>query len=264
MSIPLVPETGIEIHNSLIFYPYVKDSIMQPLYTREDFKASKSRQLLPIRCLRCGKTAYRTKHYIQSSLNPRHNRPGDFCSLLCFNIYTNPPIVVQCLQCQTSFKKWASQIKRSTRHFCSSSCAAKWNNAHKTKGTRVSKLEVWLSKKLPELYPAIEFHFNRKDAINGELDIFVPSLKLAFELNGIFHYEPIYGPEKLASIQTNDTRKTQACFERNIELCIIDTSTFKKFKEQRAMRFLTIIQNIINSKLSGSSPVVSGCLASTT
>jgi hypothetical protein len=108
-----------------------------------------------------------------------------------------------------------------------------------------------LSKKLPKLYPTLEFHFNRKDAINGELDIFIPALKLAFEMNGVFHYEPIFGPEKLTSIQTNDHRKMLACAEHGIELCVIDVSSFTYFKEQRAMKFLTIIQNIINSKLSG-------------
>jgi hypothetical protein len=149
----------------------------------------------------------------------------------------------------------ASQIKQSKHHFCSQSCACTYHNAHKTTGTRVSKLETWLSSKLPELYPSLEFHFNRKDAINGELDIYIPSLKLAFELNGIFHYIPVYGPEKLAKMRTNDSRKVQACLERNIELCVIDVSHQKYFKEQRALEFLPIITNIINSKLSGSSPV---------
>jgi len=45
------------------------------------------------------------------------------------------------------------------------------------------------------LYPDLVIHFNKKDAINSELDIYIPSLKLAFELNGIFHYEPIFGKE---------------------------------------------------------------------
>jgi hypothetical protein len=164
--------------------------------------------------------------------------------------------MVQCDQCHTSFKKGLCDIKRSPHHFCSKSCAAKWNNAHKTKGTRVSKLETWLTSKLPKLYPDLEFHFNRKDAINGELDIYVPSLKLAFELNGIFHYIPVYGPEKLASMQSNDARKVQACIERGISLCVIDVSYQKYFKEQSSMKFLAIIQNIIDSKLPGSSPVI--------
>lgn len=72
---------------------------------------------------------------------------------------------------------------------------------------------------------------------------------MAFELNGIFHYEPIYGNDKLNQIQNNDNRKYQACLEHNIELCIIDTSYFKHFKEDKAKEFLNIISSIINLKV---------------
>jgi hypothetical protein len=135
--------------------------------------------------------------------------------------------------------------------FCNHKCAATYNNTHKTKGNRKSKLEFFLEKELPLLYPDIEFHFNRKDAINSELDIYIPSMKLAFELNGIFHYEPIYGETKLDQIQNNDKRKFQACLERGMELCIINSSNLKYFKESNAKPYLDIIVNIINKKLLG-------------
>jgi hypothetical protein len=105
-----------------------------------------------------------------------------------------------------------------------------------------------LQQKLPKLYPDLEFHFNRKDAINSELDIYIPSLQLAFELNGIYHYEPIHGEEKLNQIQNNDNRKFAACIENNISLCIIDASIMKNFKEHKANDFLNIIKNVINQK----------------
>jgi len=223
---------------------------MQPLYTEAEFQAAKSRQLIPLRCLHCTKTFHRPKHEIQSQI-----RPLDFCSHLCKDTHQITLVSTNCDQCHKIFKKHPSQIKKCHHHFCSQSCAAKYNNARKTKGTRVSKLEVWIQTKLPILYPNLELHFNRKDAINGELDIFIPSLKLAFELNGIFHYEPIYGPEKLGKTQNNDLRKSQACHERGIELCLIDISHQTYFKERTSMKFLGIIQNIINLKLSESSPV---------
>ena len=80
------------------------------------------------------------------------------------------------------------------------------------------------------------------------MDIYIPQLKLAFELNGVFHYEPIFGSEKLNQIQNNDGRKFQACLERGIELCIVDTSKLNYFKESNALPYLEIVQKIINYK----------------
>ena len=230
---------------------------MQPLYTEAEFKTATSRQPLPLRCLHCKRIFFKPKNRILADLGParRKNQPrsGNYCSTQCARLSFGTPIVFLCEQCGSTCSQHPKDVKRAKHHFCSQSCAAKYNNSHKTKGTRTSKLEIWLSKQLPTLYPTLEFHFNRKDAINGELDIFIPSLKLAFELNGIFHFIPVFGQDKLAKMQTNDARKVQACIEYGIELCIIDVSHQKYFKEQTSMKFLAIIQNIINAKLSGSS-----------
>lgn len=154
-----------------------------------------------------------------------------------------------CKQCSKTFRKYNNQCLKRPNHFCSSSCAATYNNQHKAKGTRVSKLECWLHEQLPLLYPSLEFHFNQKDAINSELDIYIPSLKLAFELNGIFHYEVIYGPEKLAQIQNNDSRKIQACLERGIEICTVDVGWIKRPKLEYHTKILSGITHLIDAKI---------------
>lgn len=76
-------------------------------------------------------------------------------------------------------------------------------------------------------------------------------LNLAFELNGIFHYEPIYGEGKLSQVKNNDGRKFQDCLERKIELCIIDVSSSKHFKPERDKKYLDIIVNLIELKCRG-------------
>ena len=155
---------------------------------------------------------------------------------------------MKCKNCNKEFFKIVSQIKKTINSFCCSSCAATFNNTHKTKGYRRSKFEIYLEQILPSKYPNLEFHFNRKDAINSELDIYIPTISLAFELNGVFHYEPIYGADKLKQIQNNDNRKFQACLERNIELCIIDVSAMEYFKIDKCQKYLNIITDIIEKK----------------
>jgi len=172
----------------------------------------------------------------------------DFCSKECCYLDTNKQSKIKnkvnCTQCGIEFYKLPNQQRKTKNHFCSRSCAATYNNTHKTHGTRVSKLEVFLQEELPKKY-SYEFHFNRKDAINSELDVYIPELKLAFELNGIFHYEPIYGPDKLNQIQNNDNRKFQACLEQGIELCVIDTSWLKHNTLPRMNKVLDIVEEII-------------------
>lgn len=154
---------------------------------------------------------------------------------------------VECTNCGKLFKpsnKKDSRSKSSNR-FCCQSCAASYNNKHKTTGTRRSKLEKWLEEKLTILYPTLEIKYCDKTAINSELDIYIPSFKLAFELNGIYHYEPIHGQNKLEQIQRNDANKFQLCQENNISLCVIDTSQHKYVTEKSSKKYLDIIVEII-------------------
>jgi hypothetical protein len=223
---------------------------MKPLYSQSEFDNAKSRQLLPLECLHCNEKFYKTKHRIQQASQQSQEVTWDFCSRECKDNHQTTARSVFCSQCKKPLKKRQGEIKKTKHNFCNSSCAAKWNNAHKTKGTRVSKLERWLAEQLVLLFPTLDFHFNRKDTINGELDIYIPTLKLAFELNGIFHYEPIYGPEKLGRMQSNDERKMQACHERNIELCVLDVSSVSYFKPTKVQKFLDIVVSVIHSKLS--------------
>ena len=169
-----------------------------------------------------------------------------YCSRKCSANAKKTKKLVFCKNCNKDFYKLPNQIK--TNNFCCKSCSGTYTNKYKKHGTRRSKLEKYIQSKLSSYYPNLFILYNNKEAIKSELDIYIPSLKLAFELNGIFHYEPIYGPDKLESIQNNDNRKFQACLEQGIELCIIDTSSQKYFKESTSEKFLKIICEIIDKK----------------
>lgn len=195
-------------------------------------------------CSICGKQILKDGYEIKRN---KHN----VCSKKCSTSLKMTGQYLNCEHCNKEFYKQKRAIEKTKHHFCSKSCAAKYNNTHKKYGTRRSKLEIYLENTLTSIYSDIGFLFNNKEIINSELDIYIPSLRLAIELNGIFHYEPIFGDDKLSKIQNNDSRKFQACLEHNIELCIIDTSHMKHFSIKQGRKYLKIITTIINKKQSG-------------
>ena len=243
----VVPLTRIENDFSINTEYLLKIFIMKPLFTEEQFKLAKTYDLLPCECYQCGNTFYKNKHFIMMVLNPNTNKKGMYCSKKCQWISKITQLNVVCTNCGKEFKKIPSQITKN--NFCSQSCSCTYNNTHKTKGYCRSKLEKYLENELVKLYSNLEILFNNKTTINSELDIYIPSLKLAFELNGIFHYEPIYGQKTLNQVQNNDNKKFHACIEHDIDLCIIDTSQQKYFKIETSKKYLNIIINIIKERL---------------
>ena len=193
-------------------------------------------------------------YFDRSPFQVRRNSK-QFCSLKCYRKFRYVLIKFICTQCGKNFVRRQSRAStdacknKSGNYFCSKSCAATYNNLHKTTGTRRSKLEVWLEEQLRKLYPNLEILFNAKKAINAELDIYFPTIDLAFELNGIYHYKPIHGETKLASIQSNDCRKSAACIKKGITLHVINVSKINYFKSSESQQFLDIIINIVDTRL---------------
>ena len=198
-------------------------------------------------CEQCGKPFQRKTSVYHRCVK---NYKKSFCSKQCAGKYKTVIVATSCTQCNKAIRKIAGNAtlhkNKSGHFFCNHSCATIYNNAHRKTGTRVSKLEKCLQEKLPLKYPELKFIFNGKEAINSELDIYIPSLKFAIELNGIFHYEPIYGKEKLAQIQNNDNRKFQACIERGISLASIDTSAMRYYKKASSEKYLKIVTDLID------------------
>ncbi|PPD55257.1 MAG: hypothetical protein CTY12_01195 [Methylotenera sp.] len=158
-------------------------------------------------------------------------------------------IHTQCSQCGGNISIYQGIFNKSKtkRFFCSRSCSTSYNNTHKKYGTRRSKFEQYVQEQLTIDFPNLEILYNQKDVIQSELDIYIPSLKLAIELNGIVHYEPIYGADKLTKIQDNDRQKAIRCYEVGIEFATIDISKCSQTKQYPT--YYNLICNLLKSIL---------------
>jgi hypothetical protein len=79
-----------------------------------------------------------------------------------------------------------------------------------------------------------------------EVDVAIPSLKLAIEWNGIVHFKPIYGEDKLLKVQNKDTEKLKIAANKNINLIVIsDIVSNDKILKQAFNDTKNIIKKII-------------------
>ena len=169
-------------------------------------------------CDNCKKSYYKETYDFKRT---KHN----FCSKKCkgkYNTLTNT-VEIKCECCNKIFKRVKSQLKRSKsgKIFCSQSCAATYNNKLKRKSRR-SKIEEKFYNLLVKEFSNLNILANDKTMLNGlEVDVSIPSLKLAIEWNGIVHFKPIYGQTKLDKIQTRDTEKLKIASNKNINLIVI-------------------------------------------
>lgn len=193
-------------------------------------------------CEHCG-MAFRTT----STQYHRNNRRGYrfFCTRWCRNTASVRARQSPCTNCGTAVPRRPCDLKKVKNVFCSRSCAGSYNNRHKSKGSRRSKLEAFIVQRLQADFPAVEVLANDIRTIGAEIDILIPSLKLGIELNGILHYEPIYGAEKLERIVANDQQKVAACREKGIELAVIDVSWMKYFKPAAGERVYDVVKSLV-------------------
>lgn len=229
---------------------------MELLISFEDLNKLKSIEKAPLKCEVCNQIFYREKNFIITCIKKKFNF-YNFCSNKCAStikiriLGKANKIIKKCGQCNKKVSTYLKEAKKSKsgKSFCNNSCAASYNNKHKTKGTRRSKLEVYVVKELKSLYPKLRISSNKIKAIGHELDIYIPKLKLAIELNGIFHYKPIFGQDKLKRIKKNDRLKKKACKQKNIRLEVIDVSKQIRFTIDSSQVYLNHIKSIINSLL---------------
>jgi len=172
-----------------------------------------------------------------SEFKPNKMKKQSFCSYECYKASLEKPKKF-CKNCNNELtKKWA-------KDFCCRSCSASFNNKKRDYGYRRSKLEEYIEEVVSSK-TSKTILFNDKTTIGSELDIYVPDLKLAIEIQGIFHYQPVFGIKKFENIQRNDVEKRKKCEEFGIKLVEIDTRDQQQFSIESSKKYVDAILELI-------------------
>lgn len=221
-----------------------------------------------IHCSQCGKE----KELILSRLLKRN-----FCSQTCSARYNGdlqkkpkpvkptklpkikkPLIEKICSYCNGRIFRTERDISNSKTNtfFCNKSCKTKYANQYQIIHKPKSRAEILLVKLIRDKFPNLEVQENVRNVLQSklEIDIFIPSLKLAIELNGPVHYIPMYGQEKLDKVKDKDLLKQAEINQLGFNLIIIDISQLNSRKSTDNFineYFIKYIKPIIESEMVG-------------
>lgn len=233
---------------------------MKMLISNDELKSLKSRELVALECENCQGVFQKGKNNVLSSLKGHPDFSLRFCSLKCHFTFQKRRswIIKKCEECKAEVLKQKSKIQRNKYNFCSKSCSAKFQNRNKTLGkSNRSKAELYIAKLIRNGFEHLQIKENCRNILPSglEIDIYIPEIKLAIEINGPLHFAPIYGSEKLAKIQDKDARKKKEAIESKCELLIVDTSRIKYWKETEVFldeEYYRKIEPVIQKRLTGS------------
>ena len=192
-----------------------------------------SRKLKNIECLQCG-----------NEFRP-YSATRKFCSTPCSNKYrTMRPESMKCQQCGKKFEPASKKAQ-----FCSQHCSGVFIMAHiKRSGSKISRLELYIKEILQSTY-SFPIYFNKIEEILMELDIYIPHLKLAFEINGPSHYRPIHGEAPLKRTIKNDRKKRRLCTAKGISLHVICTNNQRNYSEETSAKYLKKVKEFIDKEI---------------
>lgn len=220
-------------HKSRVFKtlgePYNRSMDIQ--ITQTELDALTCQAPVPTKCKHCNTIYNVDKNKVLKVFKKKITQPDTldlaFCSRICRSLSTGTKATFSCSQCSKTFLRNTASKYRYNNHFCSHQCSGRHSAANKTTGYNRSQYESYLEQELSA--KGVTVITNGR--MHGyELDLYLPAYKIAIEINGIFHYKPIYGQDKLDKTQFTDRMKLELCNNLGIDLIVFDISNFKAFK----------------------------------
>jgi hypothetical protein len=151
-----------------------------------------------------------------------------------------------CEICGITFTKTPLNYKNTLHHLCSERCQTEYDNRLNDRLDNRSDLIKELNERLNLEFSDLNILYSDDSIIQGGVDIYIPSLKIAFELHDKSHFEPITSKEDFINIQKNDNDKKIKCDINNIKLFIIDT---RKYTDLSSELYNTVEETIYMSMM---------------
>lgn len=153
-----------------------------------------------------------------------------------------------------SFKKTGKSLASNLRANGVANCPCCWKSSGEEERVRFM-LETHFNEPFKNVHP--EWLMNPETNRCMELDMYCEKLKIAVEYNGIHHYEPIYGDEKLEGVQFKDALKQKICEEMGIRFIQIQgmkkSSSIKNhvenWKEQFEREGIFFSEDVVNQTI---------------
>lgn len=120
------------------------------------------------------------------------------------------------------FKKTGHRISKNFFTQNTMTCPICWKPSLEEERVR-ALIESHFQKKFKTIHP--NWLINPDTNCPMELDMYCKELKIAVEYNGIHHYEPIYGEERLIETQNKDLLKKQMCEQLGVKFITIKCNT---------------------------------------
>jgi very-short-patch-repair endonuclease len=109
-----------------------------------------------------------------------------------------------------------------------------------------SKLELFLLEKLLASGYKVDFHKEQSLLTTKlQIDLFLPTLDVAIEVDGLSHFEPVWGEESLKKNQGYDNKKSGLILGKGLVLIRIIQK--KDFSKTRAQVIFTQLNSILES-----------------